>query len=371
MIVSVVMPGVLIFFLYSLFGNYLYFQDESNDCYNIAIANMPESMGVVKDSASFVIRGIDEKNVENEKTTLIDCEDNLIIVFPSDFDTSLQKIISGDAKITINVEIYYNSSSSKSVEAYNVFAAILNEFEKSFVNLIDINGDSQICYDVSTEKSNSSQIFSTIIPMFLLAFIINGCVSISSESIAGEKERGTMAKLLVTPVKRQNIVIGKIIGLTIIGLISGISVFCGLILSLPSIAKGISKEIQLSVAIYTIKDYVYLLLIIIFTVFLFVSIVSVISGVAKSTKEANMMSTPLTIVSMIVSLPTLAEGSVQKDLIWYFIPIFNSVQCMKDVLSFSVNLVNMMVMVFSNLVFAILFIFILTKIIKKESLLFS
>ena len=42
-----------------------------------------------------------------------------------------------------------------------------------------------------------------------------------------EKERGTIATLLVTPMKRGQLAMGKIISLGIIGLLSGISSFVG------------------------------------------------------------------------------------------------------------------------------------------------
>ena len=41
-------------------------------------------------------------------------------------------------------------------------------------------------------------------------------MSVAPESIAGEKDRGTIATLLVTPLKRTHLAIGKIISLAII-----------------------------------------------------------------------------------------------------------------------------------------------------------
>lgn len=71
-------------------------------------------------------------------------------------------------------------------------------------------------------------IFSSMLPMLLMIFLFTGCMSVAPESIAGEKERGTIATLLVTPVKRSHIAIGKIIALSIIALLSGISSTLGI-----------------------------------------------------------------------------------------------------------------------------------------------
>ena len=59
----------------------------------------------------------------------------------------------------------------------------------------------------------SAQMITMMLPYLLLIFLFTGCVAITSESIAGEKERGTINTLLVTPTKRSYLAIGKIIAL--------------------------------------------------------------------------------------------------------------------------------------------------------------
>jgi ABC-type Na+ efflux pump permease subunit len=55
-----------------------------------------------------------------------------------------------------------------------------------------------------------------ILPFLILSFLFSGCLAVTPESIAGEKERGTIATLLVTPIKRRELAIGKIISLSIL-----------------------------------------------------------------------------------------------------------------------------------------------------------
>ena len=43
-------------------------------------------------------------------------------------------------------------------------------------------------------------------------------MAVAPESIVGEKERGTIATLLVTPMKRSELAVGKVLSLSVIGL---------------------------------------------------------------------------------------------------------------------------------------------------------
>ena len=69
-----------------------------------------------------------------------------------------------------------------------------------------------------------------IMPMLMVSFLFSGSMGVAPEAIAGEKERGTMATLLVTPINRAHIAIGKILSLSVIALLSGLSSFLGVIL---------------------------------------------------------------------------------------------------------------------------------------------
>lgn len=77
-----------------------------------------------------------------------------------------------------------------------------------------------------------------MLPMLLMLFLFSGCMAVAPESIAGEKERGTIATLLVTPMKRSDLAIGKILALALIALLSGISSALGTVLALPQADGG-------------------------------------------------------------------------------------------------------------------------------------
>ncbi len=371
MLLSVIMPGILIYLIYSMIGNFMFSQEVEEELYKIKVFNMPECLEFIEDVEVFEFDVVENNKIDNYIKMVKNEDVDLVIDFPKNFDAEMGNLDFEQNNSIIDVSMYYNSASTNSIKAYNTMVGILGEYEDSIFNIININNDKNVVYDLASKESNSKKLFSSLVPMLLLAFIINGCVSIASESIAGEKERGTMATMLVTPVDRRYIAIGKILGLSIIGLISGVSVFIGLIFSLPQLSKGISAEVELDISIYGVKEYVMLMIIIISSVLLFVSIFAVISALSKSVKEANMMSTPLTFLSVIVSLPTMVGGNVEEQWQWYMVPVYNSVQCMNSVMNLSIDYIHIVITVLCNLLFTFIFVGILTKMIGEEKIIFS
>lgn len=100
------------------------------------------------------------------------------------------------------------------------------------------------------------------------------------ESIAGEKERGTIATLLVTPMKRSSLALGKVFSLSIIALLAGCSSFIGTFAALPKMMGGELTGVDSSV--YTPMDFAMLLLIILSTVMVLVSMIALVSAFAKA-----------------------------------------------------------------------------------------
>ena len=149
-----------------------------------------------------------------------------------------------------------------------------NKFD---VNRADSKADT---FDMADDKDSTAQLFSSMLPFLLLIFLYSGCISVAPESIAGEKERGTIASLLITPVKRSHIALGKIAALSIIALLSGASSAIGTIASVPKLMSASTNKI--SGASYGVNDYIMLGIIILSTALVLVTLIALISAFAKT-----------------------------------------------------------------------------------------
>ena len=268
-----------------------------------------------------------------------------------------------------NVEIYYNSAETESAHFYNEVSEVLEQYETSLANKLDINAGDSVYYDCATSKDTTGQMFSMMMPLLLMMFLYSGCMSVAPESIAGEKERGTIATLLVTPMKRSSLALGKVFSLSIIALLAGCSSFIGTFAALPKMMGGELTGVDSSV--YVPMDYAMLLLIILSTVMVLVSMIALVSAFAKSVKEAATTVSPFTIVVTFIGLsPMLSQGK-EIPLYRYLIPVYNSVQCMNGIFSFSYQPAEILLTVIVNLCVAGVLVFGLTRAFQSEKIIYS
>ena len=220
---------------------------------------------------------------------------------------------------------FYNSTSIESSTIYNYYYSSLDFFESSMTNKFDINGDLETSFDLATKEDVSASFITMLLPFIVIVFLFSGCMAIAVESIAGEKERGTIATLLVTPTKRSDIAIGKILALSITALFSATSSFIGLIASLPKLMVGV----EFSMEMYGIGTYLAVFAIIITTVLLFTVLLSLVSAFSKTVKEATTYAMPIMIINMLVGISSMVKNGATTNNLLYMIPIYNSVQTLQ------------------------------------------
>ncbi|MBU5472963.1 ABC transporter permease [Roseburia sp. MSJ-14] len=370
---TIFLPGIMIYLLYTFMGSGLSGQLEQSEDFKPAVyvENLPESVKTVVSQGDLMeLKEVsNEKDVKDVKEKISDGDENynLLAVFPENFDAQIAAYDSKSGEEAPNVELYYNSTETDSSTAYNLMTSVLDQIESAMANKFDINaGNGE--YDLASEEDMTAQMFSMMIPMLMIMFLFSGCMAVAPESIAGEKERGTIATLLVTPMKRSHLALGKILSLSVIAILSGCSSFLGTMLSLPNLMGGAG---DISANVYGVKDYVMLFFIIISTVMVIVSVIAIVSAFAKSVKEATGWVTPIMLISMLIGITSMIDSLCKTEPVWYLIPLYNSVQSMNGVFSLNMNVTNIIVTVIANFCYAGIGVFVLTKMFNSEKVMFS
>ena len=370
-LIMVFMPGVLIYIVYSLMGvamSEMLSPDKEHTPVGYAV-NMPRSMKIIVEKLGFQIEDISYEDILFAKNELTERQTDLCIVFSANFDEQVEAYeVSLNSGPAPNIEIYYNSTSPNSASAYRRLTKELDEYESALANKFDINRGVEDA-DKATKEDISARIISTMMPLLLLIFLYSGCVAIAPESIAGEKERGTIATLLVTPLKREYLAIGKIISLGGLAFISGMSSFMGMILAIPRLIKGSSDSI--SVNMYSVMDYSLLALLIFSSITLLVTVISIISAYAKTVKEASMAMSPLLIIVMLIGVSAMFGDGARPEAICYIIPLYNSIQSMSGIFLLDYSLVNVIITLVFNVLYALVGGYVLTKMFNSEKFMFS
>ena len=369
---TLLLPGLLIYVLYSIMGDGIMeqFTAEDTEPAAVYVENEPASLKEALGALSFQMLSQEGKTEEGLKEEIQNKEAELYVVFPESFN---EKIAAYDSQTASepapNVEIYYNSASNESRAAYEAVAAVLDQYESHLANKFDVNSaQSGGVYDLATKEDVTGQMFSMLLPMLMMIFLFTGCMAVAPESIAGEKERGTIATLLVTPIKRSELAIGKVLSLSVISLLSGVSSFLGTMLSLPKLMGSASG---MDASVYQISDYLLLLAVILVSVLIIVSLISIISAYSRSVKEANTAVVPLMVVVMFIGITSMFGTGAPENPALYCIPLYNSVQSMNGIFSFHYNPMNIGITLVSNLVWTVLLIYVITRMFNSEKIMFS
>lgn len=370
MLLSLILPGIMIFLVYSLMGSFMgdAMTADKNYTYTVYVENQVEEFKKFNVSEDYKIEIKEDfkDSLDDIKTKIKNKEIDLFISFEENFT---EKLNNGQ---TPQVAMYYDSTSVESQEIYTYYYTSLftasTEIKYNFL----INMNPNISYNLATEEDISKMMVTMILPFLLIVLLFSGCMAIATESIAGEKERGTIATLLVTPVKRSHLALGKIIALSLTSLVSAVASFIGVIASLPKLLQSTSGENAISLQMYGVETYIGAFFIIIVTVMLFTTLLSIISTFAKSIKEAGQYAIPVMVVTMIIGITSmLSMGGSSTAWYLYLIPIYNSVQCLSGIFALSFDLVGFLITILSNIVFIGLGIFIITKMFDSEKIIFN
>lgn len=386
-VTTILLPGVMIYVLYTLMGSAMKSQFESDVAdYSCKAVNLPAEWENEVDMEQIPA---EEQSIEKAKEQIREQKCELLILFPENFirDASTYRVStledsSASAKedaaadaasetaedyAVPQVKVYYNSASTDSQNAYNNTLEWLDQYESSLANCFDVNNSTEEDFDLATEEDTTGKMFSSMVPFLLLIFLYSGCVAVAPESIAGEKERGTMASLLITPAKRSHIALGKIAALSVIAVLSGASSAIGTLLSMPKLMDG---ESGIDQSVYTFADYALLAIVILSTALVLITMISLISAFAKDLKEAQTYVMPLMVIVMLVGITAMFGDEAKTFLGYYCIPLYNSVQSMIGIFSFKATTMQLLVTVITNLLATGAGAFVLSKMFDNEYIMF-
>lgn len=375
---SIIMPGLMLYLIYTLMGNGMR-QDVEEEMSKAGaevamyVENLPAAIVPLIDSCPLLIEsGVYDSTVFQK---VRDKENAAIyVVFPEGLDTYMAQSRDSYPDSAFQMRIYYNSENPASQQAYYTISSAVEEWELSLLpNIIDINGDADEAFDLVDEASAQEDfmdnLLSELIPILILMMLFSATMSVAPTAIAGEKERGTIATLLVTPMRRSELAWGKILSLSLFALLSGCSSFLGIMLSLPKMMGG--DELDMSVS-YAVTDYVVLLAVILSTVLVMISAVSLLSALAKDTKQAGTLTVPFMLAILAIGMsPLLGGGEPPSGVVSYLLPFYNSVQVMSSVFARKAVLTHVVATVGSNVVYTGIAVWILAKMFNSEKIMFK
>ena len=234
------------------------------------------------------------------------------------------------------------SKLKSALDAYNasLVAAKLKErgLPASFLTPVRVQ-----TLDASRPQEAASGQLAFIIPMFLLQFILAGSMATAIDSTAGEKERGTLEVLLVSPIRRSEVVVGKLLATTLTALTAAGFGLLGVLLSgvvgavllrgqIGAVAGQMGGRLSVTPASIAV-----LILMALSAALLLSALLIAVSIFARSYKEAQTYITPISLLIVLPAVGLQFADFIGRGAGLYSIPVVNAMVVILDIVKGALN----------------------------------
>ena len=224
-------------------------------------------------------------------------------------------------------------------------------------------------YEYCDENYIMKELFSILFPGIILMSVFMVCMNLAAETLAGDKERGFLNMILITPIKRSSIAAGKAFCIFVLAVISSISAFIGMVTALPYLAAHLGITDGFS---YGIREYVFLFMVTITAAFAFVGIMLILSAVAGNVKRAASTAPVFMLILMFAGMLTVVESVKEvvdsMGIINACIPVWNTMVVMQDVFVCDVSPGFAALTCIINLLLGGIAVFIIGKLLENEKI---
>ena len=277
------------------------------------------------------------------------------------------------------IEIFYDEAELKSEFAEDKVKDILTDYKDRIIQkrIEQRNISTEILTPFAIRSQNVAPLqkmagkeFGAILPYLIIIMCFMGAMYPAIDLAAGEKERGTLETLLVSPATRGEFVVGKYIVILTTGIVAAFLSLGSLMFSLnymvEDLLKGMSKMLAIELDVHTI---ILVFLIILPLAGIFAGVLLSVSIFARSFKEAQSYVTALNMAVILPAFVSLLPG-VEMDYSMALIPVVNASLIMKDAISGSIEWNFVFVALLSNSMLAAITLVFCKKWFEKESVLF-
>lgn len=317
-----------------------------------------------------------EKDRSKAEKEILEGEADLIIEFPENLDEQLAAYKEGD-KIP-QIKTYYNPSEDFSSAAYEeISVGVLENYRQTLLSMrvgnlenimvFTVNSDNEDMVIQDDEKAGG-KVLGMMLPYFITILLFAGALGIGGDMIAGEKERGTMASLLVSPVKRSSIALGKVTALMAISGLSSLVYVAVMAICAPMMMDSMMGGGRNGLDLHLNPQQLLLMGVLLIAIaFFYSSIIALLSVFAKSTKEANSYVMPVYMVVIIVGLLTMFQSGTPET-VKYWIPIYNNALVLQGILTQEISTGAYLITMVENLLLGALFTGGIVQAFKSEKI---
>jgi len=226
-------------------------------------------------------------------------------------------------------------------------------------------------YDVATGESLGRMILSRLLPYFMVLAILTGAMGLGAEITAGEKERSTIATLLVSQLSRTEIVLGKFLTVLTVSLVSSLLSAVGLLIGVRFFGGGLTPASVSGAAVFRLDlpALGWMLIVLIPLAVILAALVIIVGTYARSQKEASTYLLPIYMVIVLVGMMSMT-GGVAFEGMRYLIPVANALYALQGIIVGDVVISNIVYTLIANVTCGVVLIAAAVRLFKREAVLF-
>lgn len=182
------------------------------------------------------------------------------------------------------------------------------------------------------KRENIGEKIGGLIPYIIFILCLQGAMLPATDIGAGEKERGTLETLLISPIPRNQLVMGKFFTIAFAGVTSAMVTVGSLFVWGVVLSQGMAIELitEFMGAISAV-DFLLMFAMLVPIVAIFAAVLLSMSIYAKSFKEAQGYMTPLVFIVIIPIILAMLPG-IKLEGIYAWVPLMNVALAIKELI---------------------------------------
>jgi sodium transport system permease protein len=323
--------------------------------------------------------GFEKVNIPTQEAIASAIEENKIkfgLVIPQTTSEQLER------NEQVAVQFYYNNASATS-KVKNRAGKVIREFSERYRSerLADFGLDTpqkqeHLLNPVTIEEHNTANMREVLgervggmLPYLFIIFCFMGAMYPAIDLGAGEKERGTLETLLLAPIRRYQIVLGKFFVIFTTGVTAALLCLTSFGVMLAVKVQEITGELGEVIASVSVVDLVLIAAMLIPTAAMFAALLLSVSIYAKSFKEASAYCGPLNFLAIVPAFIAMLP-IVKLDWYWAMVPITNISLAIKELIKGTMNYEMFTAILGSSVVIAGALLFFCSRWFEREAVLF-
>jgi len=232
---------------------------------------------------------------------------HLVVKAAADFEEVLGS--GGSARL----ELLHDSANEPSAEARRKAMDVVGQYREAILRerlagrdidpafILPVDVPAAAATDVASATRRGAHVFGRLLAFMLVIMVVTGAFTPAVDAVAGEKERGTMETLLISPATRLEIVMGKFLSVFAVSVATALGNLAAMGVTFGQFASslGVRGKVDFTLGAGTAAT---IFLVLLPLAALFSALALALSTLARSTKEAQTYLTPLMLLAMPLSM---------------------------------------------------------------------